>query len=94
MGAQGTTTINFGAFPGNNEASVVVTGQAAIVGGSLAEAFVMEEASSNFTAVDHSYFNLLVTLACGTIVAGTGFTIQARSLEKLQGIWNVKWVWN
>jgi hypothetical protein len=37
MGAQGQTTIDFGAFPGKSDASVAVTGQAAIVAGSLSK---------------------------------------------------------
>lgn len=31
MGAQGTATVNFGAYPGTSQASVAVTGQAAIL---------------------------------------------------------------
>ena len=94
MGAQGTTTIAFGADPGVNEASVAVTGQASIVADSLAEAFVMEEVLGTKTANDHGYMNLLVRLTCGTIVAATGFTIYAKSTEKMTGSFTVKWVWN
>ena len=94
MGAQGTTTIAFGASPGVNEASVAVTGQASIVAGSLVEAFVMEEVLGTKTANDHGYMNLVVRLTCGTIVAATGFTIYAKSTEKMTGSFTVKWVWN
>lgn len=94
MGAQGTTTINHGAAPGTYEASIVVTGQAGIVAGSLAEAFIMEEALGAHSATDHGYYNLLVDLACGSIVAGTGFTIYAKSSELFEGTFTIKWVWN
>ena len=94
MGAQGTTTIAFGADPGLNETEAVITGQASIVSGSLVEAFVMEEVLGTKTANDHGYMNLLVRLACGSIVATEGFTIYAKSAEKMTGSFTVKWVWN
>ena len=91
---QGTSTINFGAFPGNNEASIAVTGQAAITGTSKAEAYVMgDDTTSDHTANDHRYFAALMGLTCGTPSAGTGFTIYARSTEKLQGTFALRWVW-
>jgi hypothetical protein len=91
---QGTATLNFGAFPGSNEASVVVTGQATISATSKAEAFVMaDDTSGTHTASDHRYFAALVGLSCGTPTAATGFTIYARSLEKLQGTFALRWVW-
>jgi hypothetical protein len=91
---QGTATINFGAHPGSNEASVAVTGQTDIGTGSKAEAFVMgDDTSGTHTASDHRYFAALVGLTCGTPAAATGFTIHARSTEKLTGTFSVRWVW-
>ena len=90
----GSATLNFGAFPGSNEASVAVTGQVSISATSKAEAFVMaDDASGTHTASDHRYFAALVGLTCGTPTAATGFTIFARSTEKLQGTFSVRWVW-
>lgn len=90
----GTATIDFGAFPGSNEASVSVTGQTSILGTSKAESFVMgDDTTSDHTASDHRYFSALVGLSCGTPSAGTGFTIYARSTEKLTGTFSVRWVW-
>ncbi len=40
MGATGKTTIDFGAFPGKSDTSVAITGQAAIIAGSLVEALI------------------------------------------------------
>jgi len=94
MGAQGIAVIDFGAHPGLNEKSVVVTGQAAIVAGSMAEAFVMAEATADHTTGDHTYLPVFITLTTGDIVAGTGFTIFSRSEHRLQGTFNLKWVWN
>lgn len=92
MTGQGTAVINFGT--GANEASVEVSGQGDILATSKAEAFVMgDDTSTTHTASDHRYFAVLAGLTCGTPVAGTGFTIYARSTEKLTGTWTVRWVW-
>ena len=91
---QGTAVLDFGAFPGSNEASVVVTGQASISATSKAEAYVMaDDTSGTHTASDHRYFAALVGLTCGTPTAATGFTIHGRSTEKLQGTFALRWVW-
>lgn len=87
----GTATIDFGASPGGNSASVAVTGQTAIVSGSKVEAFMMYEASADHNAEEHAL--VPVRLTCGTIVAGTGFTIYARSEWVLSGTFKVNWVW-
>jgi hypothetical protein len=53
---QGTATIDFGAFPGGNEANVAVTGETAISATSKAEAFFMgDDTSGSHTASDHRY---------------------------------------
>lgn len=91
---QGTATIDFGAFPGSNEASIAVTGQTTIAATSKVEAFVMaDDTTTDHTASDHRYFAALAGLSCGTPTAGTGFTIYARSAEKLQGTFALRWVW-
>lgn len=88
----GTATIDFGAAPGQNTASVAVTGQAAILSGSKAEAFLMAAASADHTAAEHALG--LFSLVCGDISPGTGFTIYATSfVTRLTGQWGVQWVW-
>ena len=90
----GTATIDFGAAPGANEASVVVTGITGITAGSKAEAWVMaDDTSADHTASDHRYFPVFAALTCGTPVADDGFTIYARSTQKLTGEWTVRYVW-
>jgi hypothetical protein len=90
----GTATLDFGAWPGSNEASVAVTGQASILSTSKADAYVMaDDTSSDHTASDHRYFETFASLSCGTPTAATGFTIHARSHHKLTGTWAVRWVW-
>lgn len=73
MGAQGTTTINFGAFPGTSDASVAVTGQTGITGTSLVEAWLYPAATADHSADEHMVETIKVV--AGNIVAGTGFTI-------------------
>jgi hypothetical protein len=92
--ATGFATLDFGAFPGSNEASVAVTGQAAISATSKADAFVMaDDTTADHDAGDHRYFDALCGLTCGTPAAGTGFTIYATSLQPLEGTFKVRWVW-
>jgi len=91
----GTATINFGSFPGANEASVAVTGLTTISATSKAEAYFMgDDTSGTHTAADHRYAPLFINLTCGTPTAGTGFTIYGRCLDKMQGSFNVRFVWS
>jgi hypothetical protein len=91
---QGTATVDFGAFPGSNEASVVVTGIAAINSTSGVEAFVMaDDTTADHTANDHRYFNAQAGLTCGTPTTGVGFTIYENSAYKLTGTYAVRYVW-
>jgi hypothetical protein len=91
---QGTATIDFGAFPGKYEASVVVTGQAAINATSKAEAFVMgDDTTSAHSASDHRVMDALTGFTCGTPTAGTGFTIYATSPHRQIGTYQLRWVW-
>jgi hypothetical protein len=91
---QETVTIDFGGWPGSNEAQVAVTGQTAISVTSKADAFIMgDDSTTDHTASDHRYLACLVGLTCGTPTAGTGFTVYARSFEKLQGTYKLRVVW-
>jgi len=74
--AQGTATLNFGAFPGQTDATVAVTGQTGITGTSLVEAWIFPTAATDHSADEHWVDGPQVVVA-GNIVAGTGFTIYA-----------------
>jgi hypothetical protein len=90
----GSAEIDFGAWPGANEASVTVTGQTAITALASAEAWLMaDDSTADHTVADHRYAAALMGLTCGTPDAGAGFTIYARSTEKLTGAFKVRWVW-
>jgi hypothetical protein len=90
----GTATVDFGAAPGGNSAEVVVTGQAAIVSNSFVEAWFMAATSADHNAEEHALAPALAALSCGAIIAGTGFTIYARSTVTLTGVWTVSWTWS
>jgi hypothetical protein len=89
----GIATIDFGVFPGANEASVVVTGQSSILSGSAPSAQIMAVANGATTADDAAYVSTLCGVACGAPTAASGFTINARSEHKLQGPVSVRWFW-
>lgn len=91
--AVGSAVIDFGAYPGSNEASVTITGQAAILSTNSVEAWLMAEAQGTHTVNDAAYAALLTSVSCGVPTNATGFTIYARSTEKLQGQFKVRWVW-
>lgn len=93
MSASGSATIDFGAFPGSNEASAVVTGQTGIGAASKTDAWIVHATSANHTESDHDYAATFVGLSTGNIVVGTGFTIYARSLERMEGQFTVQWAW-
>lgn len=88
---QGVIEIDFST--GSNEASVAVTGVSEILSTNSAEAFMMYEASSEHTANDHAYAAAFVGLTCSTPTNGVGFTIYARSTEKLNGKFKLRFVW-
>lgn len=90
----GSVEIDFGAYPGSNEAQVSVTGQTDITTAADVEAYVSADSTTtDHTASDHKYFAALAGLTAGDVVNGVGFTIYARSVEKLTGKFRVKWVW-
>lgn len=91
----GTATLNFGAFPGSNEAFTTVTGQTAITSATVVTVQVAGSGSSgSHTSNDHRYFAALVGLTHGTPTDGDGFTIYARSAEKMQGTFLVQWAYS
>jgi hypothetical protein len=93
MANTGTATIDFGGWPGSNQATVAVTGQTAILAGSQAEAYMMADTTTYHNAGDHAFASANMGITCGTVVAGTGFTITAFSKDYMQGTYTVHWVW-
>lgn len=95
MGAQGTTVVDFGAFPGSSDAQVAVA-DAGIGAGSLAEAYIFPDATADHSVDEHIAEELEVSAR--DVVAGVGFTIhaisRARGDVRPYGTFSVGWVWN
>lgn len=98
--ATGTATIDFGAFPGTADTSLAITGQAAIVSGSLVEAWLRPVATADHSVDEHMVDAMNVFAA--NIVAGTGFTIYAFDAGPATpmneghlryGTWTIAWAW-
>lgn len=90
----GTVTIDFGASPGSNEATVDVTGETGISSTSKVSIFVMgSDTSVDHTAADHKYLLALASFVAHTVVTGVGFTVGGRSIHKMQGKWTLRWTW-
>ena len=95
MGAQGTATLNFGATPAE-EATVTVTGQAAIVAGSHVEAFFMHgDSTASNTDEEHAMAAMMCPLSCKVVTPGDSFEIRAMPIAWMGiGTFTVRWVWN
>jgi hypothetical protein len=92
MSASGTTTVDFGAYPGSSDATAAVTGQAAITGTSVVGAWLLPAATADHTADEHRVEELVI--GADTPVAGTGFTIYGTAGNfPLYGTWSVAWAW-
>ena len=97
----GTAVLDFGAFPGASDASVVVTGQTGILSTSVVNAFIRPVATADHTADEHLVETLQVR--AGNIVVGTGFTIYGFNSNqindskgngtRLSGQWTISWTW-
>ena len=110
MGAQGTATLNFGAFPGSQETKVVITGQTGILAGSLVSAWVLPAATADHSIDEHLVDPIRVV--AGNVVAGSGFTIYGYPADvqtfgqktlagglpdqqaDIYGAVSIAWVWN
>lgn len=89
---QGTVTLNFGVFPGAQEASVAFA-DVAISGTSKVEAYAMAgDTAGLHTANDHRYFPLFVGLSA-VPSAGVGGSIHARAPFAMIGQWSLRYIW-
>lgn len=92
--ATGEAIISFGATP-STEASVAVTGQAAILATSLVEAWIMGASTSDNNEGEHLFAGVSLKLTVGIPTASTGFTIYATSTAGMAtGDFKIKWVWS
>lgn len=91
MANKGTAILNFGSAPGTNMVITTVTGEAGILSGSAADAFIMANSTATHNSYEHSIVPII--LRCGNIIPGIGFDIIATSELRLTGTFLVNWVW-
>lgn len=98
MGAQGTTTVNFGAAPGGNIAAVATVSAVGIISASLVEAWLYPVATADHSADEHVTESANISIIAGNINTGAAtfqifaFTVPPSLNE--YGLWTVAWVWN
>jgi hypothetical protein len=94
MGATASAIIDFGAAF-TDLATVVITGQTNILSSSKVEAYLdpTQPDTPDHSSDEHVYAE--IDVRCSAIVAGTGFTINARARGPymMYGKWNVTFVW-
>lgn len=75
----GSTTIDFGVFPGSTHATVDIAGQTSILGTSLVEAWLMPKDTADHSADEHVVSG--IKIIAGPPSAGVGFTIHGVCME-------------
>jgi hypothetical protein len=80
-GGFGTSTIDFGAFPGASDTSLDVLGIGAIPATAVVHAWLQPAGTADHLADEHLVESLRVF--AGNVVAGVGFTIYARNDSQL-----------
>ena len=93
MATSGTATIDFGAAPPTDYASVAVTGQAGILATSQVEAWFEGATTVDADEEDHLMAAFFCKVVCGIPTAGTGFTIHVLADGYTQNTYKIQWVW-
>lgn len=89
----GTALLDFGAAPGTNLVSTVVTGQTLIESTSIAKAFLNKSSTADHNEAEHEVIGMDLVLTCGDIVPGSSFTIYAYTELRLTGSFRINWEW-
>ena len=87
----GETTLDFGAAPGTNIVSTVVSGLTEIKSDSRVFATISLKSSANHYAYEHGIVDM--TIRAGNIIPGTSMEIVGVSTQRLSGSWNVQYSW-
>jgi hypothetical protein len=108
VGAQGTATLDFGAFPGSTDTKVNVAGQTGLVGPptQLIEAWLIPLATTDHSADEHTVAPMKVRAVFvgtaptpnfdiyGIVEDNPGGGSPTADGMRLYGLWSVGWVWN
>jgi hypothetical protein len=91
----GSATLNFGAAPGTNHATITVTGQVGITSASFVEAWLQgNDSTADHNGYEHKFLSNYIGFAADNLIAGTGFDINAFTELRLRGLLTVRWVWS
>jgi hypothetical protein len=82
MGAAGTAIVDFGAFPGQSDASVTVLSPGISVS-SLVEAWILPETTVDHSPDEHVVETLSVKADQSAIIANTSFVIRVTNTSQL-----------
>ena len=89
----GNAVLDFGAYPGTDIASVVITGQTGIGANSYVNVKINAKSTADHSVDEHIIEDL--DIIGGNIVPGTGFTIYMRTnTSNIVGQWSVSWLWS
>lgn len=92
FGGAGVGTVSFGAAPGSDLATLVITGQTRILSTSVISVGLQVAPSIDHSADEHIIEDMIVR--AGAIIPGVGFTIYVQAGNfPLHGSWNVQWSW-
>lgn len=93
--AKGVGTVDFGAFPGTDKASVVITGQTLVTAASVIKVWPSFSATGNAVHTEDELLMLAGYVDFGAppslIVAGTGFTVVASCEGRVHGVLPFGW---
>lgn len=81
MGASGTVIVDFGAFPGQSDASVTVSAPG-IAANSLVEAWILPAQTTDHSPDEHSLETLTVKADQSSIVPNTSFGIDVSNTSQ------------
>lgn len=97
FGRIGTTTIDFGSYPGNPDATRTITSQAGINANAVLEAWIIATATDDHSIDEHRINP--PTLTAGNILPGVGFTVYGLANDSpggdqlAYGVWSIAWRW-
>jgi hypothetical protein len=91
----GTALLDFGAAPGGNVATTIVTGQSGITSAARVNVWFQGGATADHNTTEHSLiFPSRIGLSAGEIIEDAGFTITAETELRLTGSVQVRWAWS
>lgn len=94
VGAQGTTTLAFGAAPGTNVVTSTVTGQTGLLATDAIDVWIQgNDSTASHNAYEHKIAGEVLRLSVQNVVAGIGFDVIGLSEHRLAGDFKVRWAW-